>query len=55
LYHGTKFSQEAQVSTKSYDPNLIGCWKGSEVGQQQKVNIGWVSCRFADGKVFSYL
>ena len=45
------FSQEAQTSTKSYDPNLIGCWKGSEVGQQQKgLSKYWVSCRFADGK-----
>ena len=45
------FSQEVQTSTKSYDSNLIGCWKGSEVGQQQKgLSKYWVSCRFPDGK-----
>ena len=28
------FSQEsAQPETKTYDSKLVGCWKGSEVGQ----------------------
>jgi hypothetical protein len=45
------YSQEVQPTTKSYDTNLVGCWKGSEVGQQQKgTSKYWVSCRFADGK-----
>ncbi|MFW0738094.1 hypothetical protein [Flavobacterium sp. T12S277] len=37
-------------SQKSYDPKLVGCWKGSEIGQQQKgIKKYWVSCKFADG------
>jgi hypothetical protein len=45
------FSQETKPTTKTYDTNLVGCWKGSEVGQQQKgLSKYWVSCRFADGK-----
>ncbi len=44
------FSQETKSEIKTYDPKLVGCWKGSENGQQI---IGmrkyWVSCRLADG------
>ena len=42
------FSQEAQ---KTIDSKLVGCWKGSEIDQQQKgVTKYWVACRFEDGK-----
>jgi hypothetical protein len=46
------FGQETQKeTTKTIDPNLVGCWKGSEVDQQQKgMSKYWVSCRFEDGK-----
>jgi hypothetical protein len=45
------FSQEiSKTETKTYDPKLIGCWKGSEIGQQQKgLNKYWVSCRSENG------
>ncbi|MET0946316.1 MAG: hypothetical protein ABWY22_12965 [Flavobacterium sp.] len=39
-----------QETGKAVDPKLVGCWKGSEVGQQREVvNKYWVSCRFEDG------
>lgn len=42
------FGQETQ---KIFDPKLVGCWKGSEIDQQQEgVSKYWVSCRFEDGK-----
>ena len=45
------FSQETKTDLKTYDPELVGCWKGSEVDQQKKgLSKYWVSCRFADGK-----
>jgi hypothetical protein len=41
------YSQEI----KTIDPKLVGCWKGSEIDQQQKgVSKYWVACRFEDGK-----
>lgn len=44
------FSQEIKTDLKTYDPNLVGCWKGSEIGQQIKgLTKYWVSCRFTDG------
>ena len=44
------FSQEIKTDLKTYDPNLVGCWKGSEIGQQRKgLSKYWVSCRFTDG------
>ena len=44
------FSQEIKTDLKTYDPNLVGCWKGSEIGQQRKgLTKYWVSCRFTDG------
>jgi hypothetical protein len=44
------FGQETET-TKTYDQRLIGCWKGSEIDQQQKgVSKYWVSCRLEDGK-----
>lgn len=45
------FSQETKTVTKTYDPKLVGCWKGSE-SDQQIVGLRkyWVSCRLADGK-----
>lgn len=45
------FSQETNnIQNKSIDPKLVGCWKGSEVGQQKKgVSKYWVSCRFENG------
>ena len=44
------FSQEVKTDLKTYDPNLVGCWKGSEIGQQRKgLSKYWVSCRFTDG------
>ncbi|MEO8238070.1 MAG: hypothetical protein ABI576_08165 [Flavobacterium sp.] len=45
------FSQEAQkTETKTFDSKLVGCWKGSEIDQQQKgVAKYWVSCRFENG------
>jgi flagellar biosynthesis regulator FlbT len=44
-------SQETNnIQNKSIDPKLVGCWKGSEVGQQKKgVSKYWVSCRFENG------
>ena len=43
------FAQQSQNS-KTYDPKMIGCWKGSEVGQQQKgMSKYWVSCRLDNG------
>ncbi len=45
------FSQEVKTETKTYDQQLVGCWKGSESGQQIKgIKKYWVSCRMADGK-----
>lgn len=44
------FGQETET-TKTYDQRLIGCWKGSEIDQQQKgVSKYLVSCRLEDGK-----
>lgn len=50
------FSQETAknetkvIETKSIDQKLVGCWKGSEVGQQIKgLSKYWVSCRFENG------
>ncbi|WP_343697361.1 hypothetical protein [Flavobacterium sp.] len=41
---------EVKSETKTYDPKLLGCWKGSETGQQQDgVSKYWVSCRFENG------
>lgn len=38
------------IGTKTYDAKLVGCWKGSEIGQQQKGwRKYWVSCRSSDG------
>ena len=35
---------------KPTDPRLVGCRRGSEVGQQAKgLTKYWVSCRFEDG------
>ena len=43
------FAQQSQNS-KTYDPKMIGCWKGSEVEQQQKgMSKYWVSCRLDNG------
>jgi hypothetical protein len=40
----------AQETTKTYDSKLVGCWKGSEIGQQMKgTSKYWVSCRFENG------
>lgn len=45
------FSQETNnIQNKYIDPKLVGCWKGSEVGQQKKsVSKYWISCRFENG------
>lgn len=44
------FSQKFD-GKKEYDPKMVGCWKGSEVGKQlQDVNKYWVSCRMPEGK-----
>lgn len=45
------FGQETQkTETKTFDQKLVGCWKGSEMDQQQKgLSKYWVSCRFEDG------
>jgi hypothetical protein len=44
------FSQETKTELKTYDQKLVGCWKGSEIGQQIKgLRKYWVSCRMADG------
>lgn len=44
------FSQETKTEMKTYDPKLVGCWKGSEIGQQKKgLKKYWVACRLADG------
>ncbi|MFV8354495.1 hypothetical protein [Flavobacterium sp. XS2P14] len=45
------FSQEVtKIENKTFDPKLIGCWKGSEIGQQRKdLSKYWVSCRFENG------
>nr|WP_314896680.1 hypothetical protein [uncultured Flavobacterium sp.] len=47
LITNLSFGQETQ---KTYDPKLVGCWKGSEIEQQQKgLSKYWVSCRFENG------
>ncbi len=47
LITSLSYSQE----TKTIDPKLVGCWKGSEIDQQQKGTTKyWVACRFEDGK-----
>jgi hypothetical protein len=45
------FSQNFQKdNSKSFDSKLIGCWKGSEIGQQQEGwSKYWISCRFENG------
>lgn len=44
------FSQKFE-GKREYDPKMIGCWKGSEEGQQiQDVDKYWVNCRFENGK-----
>ncbi|MFM9988354.1 hypothetical protein [Flavobacterium sp.] len=45
------FGQETQrIESKTFDPKLVGCWKGSEIDQQQKgLSKYWVSCRFENG------
>lgn len=44
------FSQKFD-GQKEYDRKMLGCWKGSEEGQQlQDVNKYWVNCRFENGK-----
>lgn len=45
------FSQETQkAKMKTFDSKLVGCWKGSEIDQQQKgLKKYWVSCRFENG------
>lgn len=45
------YGQETQkTEIKTFDPKLVGCWKGSEIGQQQQgMSKYWVSCRFEDG------
>ena len=45
------YSQTAtKMEHKPTDPKLVGCWRGSEVGQQAKgLTKYWVSCRFEDG------
>lgn len=41
---------EIIANNNSSDYKLVGCWKGSEIGQQNKgVSKYWVSCRFQDG------
>lgn len=36
---------------KEYDPKVMGCYKGSEVNQQQEgLSKYWVSCRLEKGK-----
>lgn len=51
LITSLSFSQETQkTETKTFDQKLVGCWKGSEIDQQQKgLSKYWVSCRFEDG------
>jgi hypothetical protein len=48
---GLSFGQETQkTETKTFDSKLVGCWKGSEIEQQQKgLSKYWVSCRFENG------
>lgn len=51
LITSLSFGQETQkTETKTFDQKLVGCWKGSEMDQQQKgLSKYWVSCRFEDG------
>lgn len=47
LIASASYSQEI---SKTYDSKLVGCWKGSEVEQQQKgMSKYWVACRSQDG------
>jgi hypothetical protein len=52
LTTATSFSQELQkIESKTFDTKLVGCWKGSEIEQQEKgLSKYWISCRFEDGK-----
>ncbi|AZI22953.1 hypothetical protein EIH07_07835 [Chryseobacterium taklimakanense] len=44
------FSQKFD-GKKEYDKKMVGCWKGSEEGQQlEDVNKYWVNCRLENGK-----
>lgn len=37
--------------SKEYDKKMIGCYKGSEVGQQVSgISKYWISCRMETGK-----
>jgi hypothetical protein len=41
---------DKKSETKTYDSKLVGCWKGSEIGQQKEsISRYWVSCRFKNG------
>ncbi|MBE8723720.1 hypothetical protein [Flavobacterium hungaricum] len=43
--------EKKESGIKTYDSKLVGCWRGSEVGQQQEgISKYWVSCRFEDGR-----
>ncbi|PKB15130.1 hypothetical protein [Flavobacterium sp. 5] len=51
LFTKTVFGQKIEkVEAKTFDTKLVGCWKGSEMDQQQNgVTKYWVSCRFENG------
>ncbi|MFV5686550.1 hypothetical protein ACM55I_14020 [Flavobacterium sp. GB2R13] len=51
LITSLSFGQKTQgIESKTYDPKLVGSWKGSEIEQQQKgLSKYWVSCRFENG------
>jgi hypothetical protein len=50
MANGSYCQNASKTSTKTYDPKLVGCWRGEENGQQRTgTRKYWVSCRFADG------
>ena len=51
LFVNYGFSQKvAKIENKTIDPKLVGCWKGSEIGQQSEgLSKYWVSCRNENG------
>lgn len=51
LFSNLAFCQETEKKeTRTFDPKLVGCWKGSEEDQQQEgLKKYWVNCRFQDG------
>ena len=51
LFSNWAFCQDTlTIEARTFDPKLVGCWKGYEEDQQQLgLKKYWVNCRFKDG------